>query len=73
MGSVIMDGANIASDCMIAAGSLVSPGKNIESGYLYVGSPVKQVRKLTDKENEFLLFSAQSYVDLKNTYLSLKA
>ena len=68
MGSIILDGATIQSDCMIGAGSLVGPGKNIESGYLYVGSPVKQVRKLTDKEKDFLLYSAKSYVDLKNKY-----
>ena len=72
MGSVILDGAIVNSDCMIAAGSLVGPGKNIESGYLYVGSPVKQVRKLTDKERDFLLYSAKSYVDLKDEYKNLK-
>ncbi len=72
MGSVILDGAIINSDCMIAAGALVGPGKNIESGYLYVGSPAKQARKLTDKERKFLLYSAQSYVDLKNQYKKLK-
>ena len=73
MGSVILDGAIVNSDCMIAAGSLVGPGKNIESGYLYVGSPVKQVRKLTDKERDFLLYSAKSYVDLKDEYKNLKS
>lgn len=72
MGSVILDGATINSDCMIAAGSLVGPGKNIESGYLYVGSPVKQIRKLTDKERDFLIYSAKTYVDLKNKYKQLK-
>ena len=72
MGSVILDGATINSDCMIAAGSLVGPGKNIESGYLYVGSPVKQIRKLTDKERDFLIYSAKTYVDLKNEYKKLK-
>ena len=68
MGSVILDGAVINQECMIAAGSLVGPGKDIESGYLYVGSPAKQFRKLTDKEKKFLIYSAKSYVDLKNEY-----
>jgi carbonic anhydrase/acetyltransferase-like protein (isoleucine patch superfamily) len=27
---------------IIGAGSLVPPGKRLESGFLYVGSPVKQ-------------------------------
>ena len=72
MGSIILDGAVINSECMIAAGALVGPGKIIESGYLYVGSPAKKARKLTDKELEFLIYSAKGYVDLKNKYLKLK-
>ncbi len=69
MGSIILDGSSIQSDVMIGAGSLVSPGKILESGYLYLGSPAKQVRILTAKEKEFLLYSAKGYVDLKNRYL----
>ena len=68
----ILDGAIINSECMIAAGALVGPGKIIDSGYLYVGSPAKKARKLTDKELEFLIYSAKGYVDLKNKYLKLK-
>jgi carbonic anhydrase/acetyltransferase-like protein (isoleucine patch superfamily) len=29
---------------MIGAGSLVPQNKRLESGYLYLGSPVKQIR-----------------------------
>lgn len=72
MGSVILDGAVIKSECMIAAGALVGPGKIIESGYLYVGSPAKKLRKLSDRELEFLVYSAAGYVDLKNNYLQSK-
>jgi len=69
MGSIILDGAVISSESMIAAGALVGPGKKTESGFLYVGSPAKKLRTLTDKELEFLLYSAKGYVDLKNQYL----
>ncbi len=55
---------------MIGAGSLVPPGKTLESGYLYVGSPVKQARPLSDKERAFLLKSADNYVQTKNDYLN---
>jgi carbonic anhydrase/acetyltransferase-like protein (isoleucine patch superfamily) len=50
MGSIVMDGAVVEDDVIIGAGSLVPPGKRLESGFLYVGSPVKQIRPLTDKE-----------------------
>lgn len=68
MGAIILDGAIIASDVIIGAGSLVPPNKHLESGYLYIGSPIKKARPLTDKERAFLPRSADNYVQLKNTY-----
>lgn len=68
MGSIIMDGAVIESKVMLAAGSLVPGGKRLESGYLYMGSPVKQARELTDEEIESLRYSADHYVEVKNSH-----
>lgn len=70
MGAIVLDGVIIEEEVMIGAGSLVPPGKVLESGYLYVGSPVKQARPLTDKERAFLQKSADNYVQNKNDYLS---
>lgn len=70
MGAIILDGAHIPSRVMIGAGALVSPGKQLESGYLYIGSPARQARKLTGKELAYLEFSAQHYVALKNRHLN---
>ena len=47
-----------------------SPGKRLESGYLYVGSPAKQARPLTDKERAFFTYSAANYVKLKDQHLA---
>lgn len=69
MGAIILDGAEVADDVIVGAGSLVPPGKQLESGYLYVGSPVKQTRPLTPQEIAFLPESAANYVRLKNQYL----
>jgi carbonic anhydrase/acetyltransferase-like protein (isoleucine patch superfamily) len=68
MNAVIMDGAVVKARVMIGAGSVVPPGKVLASGYLYVGSPVKQMRPLKGKELEFLEYSAQNYVRLKEQY-----
>lgn len=68
MGSIIMDGAVIESKVMLAAGTLVPGGKRLESGYLYMGSPVRQVRALTDEEIESLKYSADHYVEVKNSH-----
>jgi carbonic anhydrase/acetyltransferase-like protein (isoleucine patch superfamily) len=72
MGSLILDGAQINSQVMIGAGSLVPPNKVLDSGYLYLGQPVVKKRRLTQAELDFLHYSAQHYVKLKNQYLTAK-
>jgi carbonic anhydrase/acetyltransferase-like protein (isoleucine patch superfamily) len=69
MAATIMDGAVIESDVVLGAGSLVAPGKVLESGYLYLGSPAKRVRPLTDFERSFFTYSSGHYVKLKNQHL----
>lgn len=70
MGAIIMDGADVKDDVIVAAGSLVPPNKTLESGYLYVGNPVKQARPLNQGELDFLAVSAINYVKLKDEYLA---
>lgn len=69
MGSLVMDDAVISNRVMIGAGSLVPPGKVLEEGMLYVGWPVKPIRKLTAEEITGLRYSADHYILVKNNYL----
>lgn len=69
MSSTVMDDVVIEDEVMLAAAALVPPGKTLLSGYLYAGSPAKQVRPLTDKEKEFIAYSAQHYVRLKDRHI----
>jgi carbonic anhydrase/acetyltransferase-like protein (isoleucine patch superfamily) len=69
MGAIILDGAVIEDYVILGAGSLVPSGKKLESGYLYVGSPARQIRPLKDSEKEFLEYSYQHYIELKNDHL----
>lgn len=69
MGAIVLDDVNIEDFVMIGAGSLVTSGKRLTSGGLYVGNPARRVRELSTKEVEFLTYSAQQYVRLKNEYL----
>lgn len=69
IGAIILDDAVIEDYVILGAGALVPAGKTLESGYLYVGSPAKQARPLKDSEKEFLKYSAQHYIELKNDYL----
>lgn len=68
MGSIVMDDAVIEDRVMLGAGSLVSPGKVLESGYLYIGRPAVRQRALTGAEITYLKYSAEHYVRVKNNY-----
>ncbi len=68
MGATVMDGAVIEANTLLGAGSLVTPNKHLESGYLWMGSPVRKVRKLSDEEIESIEYSAANYVKLKNQH-----
>lgn len=69
MGSIVMDDVRIPDRVMIGAGSLISPGKVLESGMLYMGRPAKAVRPLIDEEVAYLRYSAEHYMRVKNDYL----
>ena len=68
MAATIMDGAVVEDKVIVGAGSLVPTGKTLKSGYLYVGSPVKRVRELNEKEIAFLKYSAEHYSKLKDQH-----
>ena len=68
MGSIVMDNAIVEDQVMIGSGSLVTPGKVLESGYMYIGSPARRARALTDQEKASLIYTADYYVSLKNRY-----
>jgi carbonic anhydrase/acetyltransferase-like protein (isoleucine patch superfamily) len=70
MGSIVMDDAVVPDHVMIGAGSLIAPGKMLESGMLYTGRPAKAIRVLTAEEIAYLRYSAEHYIKAKNNYLS---
>ncbi|WP_454720845.1 MULTISPECIES: hypothetical protein [Cupriavidus] len=53
-----------------AQNRLVPPGKVLEGGHLYVGSPARQARPLSEKERGFFRYTAGNYVRLKDQYLA---
>lgn len=66
--STVLDKAVIESDVILAAGSLVPPGKRLESGFLYMGSPAKKTRELTDEERASISKHADNYVKYSRAY-----
>lgn len=66
--ATILDKAIIESDVIVAAGTLVPPNKTLESGYLYMGSPAKAVRKLSENEIASIKKYSENYVKYSRAY-----
>ena len=69
MGAIVLDRVVIESDVILAAGSVVPPGKRLKSGWLYRGSPAAPVRELTKDERDNFTYSTAHYVRLKDQHL----
>jgi len=72
MHATILDGARIRRHSLVGAGAVVSPGKVVGEGELWLGNPARCVRRLSAEEIERLHYSAQHYVRLKNRYLGIE-
>ncbi|MCB1689416.1 MAG: gamma carbonic anhydrase family protein [Halioglobus sp.] len=70
MSALVMDGAVIEDEVVIAAGALVTPGKNLRSGHLYAGAPAREVRPLSDRELDYFVYSSNNYVKLKDQHIA---
>lgn len=68
MGAIVMDKAVVQAWVTLGAGSVVPPGKVLDSGYLYVGSPARRIRPLSERERDFLGYSPQNYQRLKDRH-----
>lgn len=70
MNAVVLDGAEIGERSIVGANALVTAGTKVPPGSLFLGSPAKVVRVLSDAEQEDLASWAERYVILTESYLS---
>ena len=68
LGSIVMDGCEIESDAMLAAGAMLTPGKRIPSGQLWAGRPAKYVRDLSADELQGMRMGVAHYVELATAH-----
>ena len=73
IGVIILDGARIGKNSLVAAGSLVTPGTQIPPGSMVMGSPAKVRRSLTEDEIAGIQLSARKYIELSAIYRSMQA
>jgi carbonic anhydrase/acetyltransferase-like protein (isoleucine patch superfamily) len=69
MGAIILNGAHIGAESIVAAGTLVPEGKEFPPGSLVIGSPGRVLRPITEEERQGLRTYAQNYYEYKETYL----
>ncbi len=55
MNAVVLDDAVIHSNCIVAAGAVVTKGTVIESGSLYAGTPAKKIKEISVDLTESLI------------------
>jgi len=70
MGAIVLDGAQIEDNVLVAAGTLIPPRKRIPSGSLVVGNPYKIVRTLSEEEIQGIKENALDYIKLKDKYMT---
>lgn len=68
--SIVLDAAVIEPYTLLAAGSLVPPGRRLAGGQLWRGSPAQPVRTLSEEEKQRLAYSAAHYVTLARRHRS---
>jgi carbonic anhydrase/acetyltransferase-like protein (isoleucine patch superfamily) len=68
MAAVLLNGVHIESDCVIAAGTLLTEGTRIPARSLVMGRPGKVKRPLTDEEVAEIRWYADNYVKYRLEY-----
>ena len=69
MGSIVLNGARIADDCIIAAGSVVTGKMDAPAGSMIMGNPAKVVRPLKETEIQGNREYCQAYMNLRDQHL----
>lgn len=69
IGAIVLDRASIGFGAVVGAGSLVPEGKTLEGGWLYLGTPVRAIRRVTSDEIAANHARIERYIALKNDYL----
>lgn len=70
IGAIVLDNAEIGENSIVAAGSLVTPGKKFPPCSMIMGSPAKVVRTLEEKDIDGIKSYADRYIQYKNMYLA---
>jgi carbonic anhydrase/acetyltransferase-like protein (isoleucine patch superfamily) len=69
MGAILLNGAHVGRESIVAAGTLVVERMQIPARSLVMGAPAKVKRSLTDEEVASILKYAERYVQYRLDYM----
>ena len=69
MQAIVMDGAHVESNALVAAGAVVTPGTRVKGGQVWAGVPARPIRDLNEEERRLIAVVPSHYVDLAREYL----
>lgn len=64
MAAIVMDGARVESQGMLAAGALLTPGRTVPTHEIWSGRPARPFRKLTGEMLEDMAAQTAHYMDM---------
>lgn len=72
IGAVVLDGAVLEEECLVAAGAVVSPGTKAPRGSVLMGAPARVKRQVTEADLDLIHRSARNYVALAAEYRTMQ-
>lgn len=72
MGAVVLNGAKIGKNCIIAAGALVKQDDIIPDRSLVIGCPGKIIRQISEEDSRSNLENALHYIEEASLYKKLE-
>jgi carbonic anhydrase/acetyltransferase-like protein (isoleucine patch superfamily) len=70
-GAIVLDRARVGSHCIIAAGSLVAPDREIPDGSVMMGTPARLVRQASARDLAMIAQAAAHYRARMHSYRAL--
>jgi carbonic anhydrase/acetyltransferase-like protein (isoleucine patch superfamily) len=68
IGAVLLGHTIVGEECLIAAGTVVTPGMKIPDRMLVMGVPGRIIRPVNEEEVEYLRWLSRRYVELVQKY-----
>lgn len=68
IGAVVAQGTRIGDDVLLAAGAQTTPGQTLEAGWLYGGSPARQMRPLDRSKRDMIAAIWPTYCSYARNY-----